>query len=99
LRDLRGQREWAVPSSLLSRHEISDAVIVVYAPDDVAPEIQRGDHVLIDLTRTEVKAEAIYFVIDDDRPQLLRLKPGRRKTGLMVRGQVVGYFRMLVSGE
>ena len=100
LRDLRGQREWGVPSSLLGRHEVSaEALIVVYAPDDVAPEIQRGDHVLVDLTHTEVKAEAIYFVIDDDRPQLLRLKPGRRKTGLMVRGQVVGYFRMLVSGE
>ena len=99
LRDLRSQREWAVPSSLLSRHEISDAVIFIFAPDDVLPEIQRGDHVLVDLGRTEVRVEAIYFVIEDDRPRLLRLKPGRRKTGLMVRGQVVGYFRMLVSGE
>jgi transcriptional regulator with XRE-family HTH domain len=99
LRDLRGQREWGVPSSVLDRHDVGDEAIIIYAPDDVAPEIQRGDHVLVDLARTEIKREAIYFVIDDDRPQLLRLKPGRRKTGLMVRGQVVGYFRIVVSGE
>src|SRR5215472_3077681 len=38
LRDLRGSREWGVPSTMLTRHAVSDEVIVIFAPDDVAPE-------------------------------------------------------------
>jgi hypothetical protein len=95
LRDLRGQRTWGVPSTLLARSGVDGgSLVVVYAPEDVAPDIRRGDHVIVDLSRTKA-ADAIFFVLDDGRASFARLAPrGRQKQTIL--GQAVGVFRMLL---
>lgn len=94
LREARGTRTWGAPSSVLSASELwADGLVVVYAPDDVTP-IKRGDHCIVDTTRTELVDPGVYFVLSAEERPLLRR--ARSCTGLTVLGKVVGYFRMLV---